>query len=361
MGLFDWISGSFIDVIEWTDDSHDTMVYRFERYGNEIKYGAKLTVRASQVAIFVHEGKIADILEAGMYELETKNLPLLTNLQHWHHGFNSPFKAEVYFVNTKRFTDLKWGTKHPIAVKDSLFSMVRLRAFGNYEIRISDPKTFLLEIVGTDGHFTTDEIEEQLQNLIVSHLPSILAKSQSSILDMAENYQAISSYLSEQMRGYFEAYGLDLTKLFVENISLPPEVAKALDERTSRQITGNLDDHLKYQSAKAVGSEQGAMSEMATMAMAMGMAQSMAQPTTQTAPSSATPPPLPTQIPPYYVAREGKQYGPYGMEEIVQQITQQRLTPEMLVWQEGMSGWKPAREVLSSYFSTTPPPLPPQL
>ena len=148
MGLFDWFFGQFIDVIEWTDDSQDTMVYRFQRHGNEIKYGAKLIVRESQVSVFVNEGEIADILGPGTYELETKNLPILTSLQHWDHSFISPFKAEVYFVNTKRFTDLKWGTKNPIMIRDPEFDMVRLRAFGTYEIRVQDPKQFILEIVG---------------------------------------------------------------------------------------------------------------------------------------------------------------------------------------------------------------------
>jgi len=200
MGLFDWISGQFIDVIEWTDSSNDTMVYRFNRQGNEIKYGAKLTVRESQVAVFVNEGEIADILEPGIYELETKNLPLLTTLQHWDHGFNSPFKAEVYFLNTKRFTNLKWGTKNPIMVRDPEFAMVRLRAYGTYEIRISNPEKFLKEIVGTDGHFTTDEIEGQLTNLIVSKLATVLGEDTTPVLDMARNYERFGDYITEQSK-----------------------------------------------------------------------------------------------------------------------------------------------------------------
>ena len=173
MGLFDFIFGEFIDVIDWTDDTQNTMVYRFPRYGNEIKYGAKLIVRESQQAIFVNEGEIADILGPGSYELETKNLPILTKLQHWDHGFNSPFKAEVYFVNTKRFINLKWGTKNPVMLRDPEFGMVRLRAFGTYTIRVTDPQKFLTEIVGTDNLFSTNEITEQLSNIIVSKFATV--------------------------------------------------------------------------------------------------------------------------------------------------------------------------------------------
>jgi membrane protease subunit (stomatin/prohibitin family) len=360
MGLFDWLSGEFIDVIEWIDNTHDTMVYRFNRQGNEIKYGAKLTVRESQVAIFVNEGEIADILSPGIYELETKNLPILTKLQHWDHGFNSPFKAEVYFVSTKRFTDLKWGTKNPIMLRDPEFSMVRLRAFGTYEIKISDPKKFMLEIVGTDGEFTTDEIESQLTNLILSKFATILAQSETPALDMARDYDRFGKYLSEHMKPYFAEYGLELTHMLVENISLPPEVEKALDQRTSREITGNLDDHLKYKSANAFDNPNSSMSDMAGMAMGMAMANQMAN-SMQTNPTqNTTPPPLPNQVAQYYVALNGSQSGPYSLSQIQSFINSGEITKDTLVWTQGMVNWAKANEVLSQYFNQTPPPLPPQ-
>ena len=246
MGLFDWAGGQFVDVIDWTDDSNDTMVYRFERQGNEIKYGAKLTVRESQIAVFVNEGVIADIMMPGLYELETQNMPILTSLKHWDHGFSSPFKAEVYFVNTKRFTNLKWGTKNPIMVRDPEFAMVRLRAFGTYEIRVKSADVFLKEIVGTDGHFTTDEVEDQLTNLILSKFATVLGKSTTPVLDLAGNYEMFGDFITEKISPYFTEYGIELTKMLIENISLPPEVEKAMDNRSSRAIAGNLDDHLKY-------------------------------------------------------------------------------------------------------------------
>ena len=185
MGLFSRLFSEFIDVIEWTDDSSDTMVYRFERYGNEIKYGAKLIVRESQVAVFVNEGEVADVLSPGTYALETKNLPVLTTLQYWDHGFNSPFKAEVYFINTRRFTDLKWGTKQPLMIRDAEFGGMRIRAFGTYSVRVTDATRFIREIAGTEGVFTTDEISNQLRNLITSRFATIVGSTNVPVLDLS--------------------------------------------------------------------------------------------------------------------------------------------------------------------------------
>lgn len=366
MGLFDWVSGQFIDVIEWIDDSHDTMVWRFPRQGNEIKYGAKLIVRESQVAVFVNEGEIADILGPGTYELETKNLPILTSLKHWDHGFNSPFKAEVYFVSTKRFTDLKWGTKNPIMVRDPEFAMVRLRAFGTYEIRVKDPAKFLKEIVGTDGHFTTDEINDQLTNLILSKLAVVLGQAKIPVLDLAANYELFGEYITKGIAPYFEEYGLELLKILVENISLPPEVEEALDKRSSRAIQGNLDDYLKYEAANSL-SRGGSASEMAGMGMGFSLGQQMAQTmansmnqpqqNTQTY-SSATPPPPPKQEQ-WFVAQNGQTKGPFSVEEVKNMIKNGEIKKETYVWKEGFDGWKLAKDALANYFGATPPPPPP--
>ncbi|MEZ5447609.1 MAG: SPFH domain-containing protein [Thiolinea sp.] len=257
MGLWDKIMGEFIDVIEWTDDSNDTMVYRFERYGNEIKYGAKLTVRESQVAVFVNEGQIADVLGPGLYALETQNLPILSTLQHWDHGFSSPFKAEVYFFNTRQFVNLKWGTRNPIMVRDQEFSAVRLRAFGTYSVRIDDARKFIHEIMGTDGHFTVDEISDQLRNLIVSRFSTIIAQSGIPVLDMAGNYDQLGEYVTQKIAPEFNSYGLKLMQVLIENISLPNEVEEALDKRTSMGMIGNLDRYLQYQAAESLGKSGG--------------------------------------------------------------------------------------------------------
>ena len=357
MGLFSWVFGQFIDVIEWTDSSQDTMVYRFNRQGNEIKYGAKLTVRESQIAVFVNEGEIADVLGPGIYELETNNIPILTNLQHWDHGFNSPFKAEIYFLNTKRFINLKWGTKNPIMVRDPEFSMVRLRAFGTYEIRIADAKKFLTEIVGTDGHFTTTEIEAQLTNLITSNFATIMGADGTPVLDLAANYATLGSYITEHISPSFEEYGLELTKMLVENISLPEEVEKAIDTRSSREITGNLNEHIKYQSGQALGNSEGSASDMVGMGVGMAMGQQMTNSMHVNA-STSTPPPLPNQIAQYFVAIDGKSEGPLSLEEVEKELLSGKIADDTLLWTQGMNKWAKASTILTSSFAQTPPVLP---
>ena len=213
MSIFDFLRGEFIDVIHWTDDTRDTIVWRFEREGHAIKYGAKLTVREGQAAVFVHEGQLADVFGPGLYELETNNMPILTTLQHWDHGFQSPFKSEIYFVNTRRFTDLKWGTRNPITCRDPEFGMVRLRAFGTYTMRVTDPGKFLVEIVGTDGEFTTDEIEFQIRNIIVTHFSQIIASSGIPVLDMAANTIDLAKIVHERIAPMIAEYGLELPGL----------------------------------------------------------------------------------------------------------------------------------------------------
>jgi membrane protease subunit (stomatin/prohibitin family) len=372
MAIWDKLFGEFVDVIEWTDDSNDTLVYRFERYGNEIKYGAKLTVREGQSAIFVNEGEVADVLGPGMYELETKNLPMLSTLQGWKHGFESPFKAEVYFCSTRRFTDLKWGTKNPVMVRDAEFGPVRLRAFGTYAVRIADPALFLREIVGTDGHFTVDEISNQLRNLIVSRFASVVGTANIPVLDMAGNYDQFSQFIHGRIGGEFGAYGLELTKLLVENISLPPEVEKALDKRSSMGIVGNLDAYLKYQSAEAVANGAnnpgggGGISDAMSMGLGLAVGQQMsdslrkAPSTAPAATAAASPPPLPGGSQ-YYVGVNNKPTGPFTLSALRQEQAAGRLGPDSLVWAEGMDGWTTASQVaeLAPLFrSAGPPPLP---
>ncbi|MEO0959150.1 MAG: SPFH domain-containing protein, partial [Pseudomonadota bacterium] len=197
--IWDMLRGEFIDVIEWTDDTRDTLVYRFQRHDNAIKYGAKLTVREGQAAVFVHEGQLADVFQPGLYMLETNNMPIMTTLQHWDHLFQSPFKSEIYFVSTRRFQDLKWGTKNPIMLRDPEFGPVRLRAFGTYSIRVGDPGLFLQEIVGTDGEVTTDEVQFQIRNVIVSRFTNALGSSGIPALDLAANQDQMAEYLRNRI------------------------------------------------------------------------------------------------------------------------------------------------------------------
>jgi len=369
MSLWDKLFGEFIDIIEWTDSSVDTMVYRFQRYGNEIKFGAKLTVRESQVAVFVSEGEIADVLGPGMYELETKNLPILSTLQHWHHGFESPFKAEVYFFNTRQFVDLKWGTKNPIMMRDKEFSMVRLRTFGTYNIRIDDPTTFIKEIVGTDGHFTIDEISSQLRNLIVTRYTDILGSTKIPVLDLAGNQSQLGELLTKRIAPEFQDYGLELTKVLVENISLPPAVEEALDKRTSMGMIGDLNKYIQFGAAESMqnGSNSGTGSaiEMGLgFAMANKMANDMTSPAFQTSQDAApvqAPPPLPDTN--WHVSIDRESKGPYNLSELEQLASSKQISQGTLAWIDGMKTWESIEniEALNGLFETdtaSPPPIP---
>ena len=371
MGLWDKLRGEFIDIIEWTDSSNDTMVYRFERYGNEIKYGAQLIVRETQTAVFINEGKLADVFEPGTYTLETENIPILSTLQGWKHGLQSPFKAEVYFVNTRRFVDLKWGTKNPIMLRDKEFGPVRLRTFGTYAIRISDPTTFISEIVGTDGHFTTDEITSQLRNLIVARSADLIAESGIPVLDLAANYDELGEFLSARIKDDFNAYGLELTKILVENISLPPAVEEVLDKRTSMGIIGNLNAYTQFQAAEAMESAAKNPGGSASAGIGMGMGFAMANQMGQSisgqnqspsnAPPAAAPPPIPSAKS-YHVAVDGQQTGPFTIDVLREQAKAGKLSRDALVWADGMAGWTAAAEVsdLAPLFAAVPPPIPPQ-
>jgi membrane protease subunit (stomatin/prohibitin family) len=368
MSIWDKVRGELIDIIQWIDDTNDTMVYRFERYNNQIKYGAQLTVREGQAAVFVNEGKIADIFQPGMYTVETKNLPVLSTLQGWKYGFNSPFMAEVYFCSMRQFTDLKWGTMNPIMVRDSEFGPTRLRAFGTYVMRVSDPAVLIRQIVGTDGRFTVDEIVNQLRNLIVSRFAEIVGQSKIPVLDMAANYSELGDFLTKRIATEFQSYGLELTKLLVENISLPPAVEEALDKRTSMGVVGNLSAYTQFNIANSIPDAAKNPGGLAAAGAGLGMGMAMAGPIGQAmatqppaAPGpAATPPPIPGAAV-YFVAIEGKQTGPYDLQTLTSQAAAGRLTRESLVWAQGMAQWTPAGQVpaLAGVFASVPPPLPP--
>ncbi len=364
MGLFSRLFHEFIDVIDWTDDSSNTMVYRFERYGNEIKYGAKLIVRESQFAVFVNEGEVADVLGPGTYELETKNLPILTTLQNWHHGFESPFKAEVYFCNARRFTDLKWGTKHPLMLRDSEFGGLRIRAFGTYGVRITDSLKFIREIVGTEGVFTTEEISGQLRNLITSRFATIIGGSNIPVLDMAANYDQLGEFLTRRIAPEFGEYGLELTRILVENISLPPAVSEALDKRTSMGMTGNLDRYLQYQTGSAMEAAAANPGGGASDGIGMGVGLAMANRMNDSlGHGNSAPPPLPSDTATFHIAVNGEARGPFTMDALRQQVGTGALTSDTLVWSADMSDWTPAKNVdaLKTVLTSSakaPPPIP---
>lgn len=366
MGILDFLTGEFIDVIHWTDDTRDTMVWRFEREGHAIKYGAKLTVREGQAAVFVHEGQIADVFTPGLYMLETNNMPILTTLQHWDHGFKSPFKSEIYFVNTTRFTDQKWGTKNPIIARDPEFGPVRLRAYGTYVMRVSDPAKFLSEIVGTDGEFTADEISFQIRNIIVQEFSRVIASSGIPVLDMAANTQDLGKIVATAITPSVAAYGLTIPEFYIENISLPEAVEAALDKRTSMGIVGDLNRYMQFNAAEALARGDGGAAGAAMgagMGAGIGMAMGGRMGPWGTAPEGATaapPPPPPLVEKVWHIAEAGAAKGPYGRGHLGRLVAEGSITRETLVWAQGMDGWKPAGEVaeLAQLFTVMPPPAP---
>jgi membrane protease subunit (stomatin/prohibitin family) len=368
MGLFDKIKGEFVDVIEWTDNSNDTIVWRHPRYQNEIKMGAKLTVRESQVAVFVNEGQMADEFKPGLYTLQTQNMPIMTTLKSWKFGFNSPFKAEVYFINTKQFTNQKWGTKNPIMLRDAEFGPIRLRAFGTYALRVVDAKKFLKEIAGTDAHFTTEEITDQLRNLVITRFTDAIAESKIPALDLASNYDELSKFVGQKINPEFQELGIEVTKLLIENISLPPEVEAALDKRSSMGIIGNLGAYTQYQAANSMeaAAENGnsIMGAGVGMGMGFGMANQMGNMFNQTQfnpnQNQNTPPP-PPPVSQYFVAVNGAQTGPFTEQVLSQMIQQGTFKKDSMVWKNGMAAWAAAESIseLSKLFSAVPPPLPP--
>ena len=256
MSIFDKVKeaamNQFIEVIEWLDESKDTILYRFPVAGQEIKNGAQLIVRESQAAVFVFEGQVADVFGPGKYTIDGGNTPILSKLGAWKYGFNSPFKSEVYFVNTKQFTDMKWGTANPIMLRDADFGIVRLRAFGAYSMRVADPQTFIKEVAGTNAHFQTEDIDTQLKRAIVTEFSDALGELKIAALDLAAQYKEIGEAIRAKINEDFRTYGLEVTKFYVENISLPLEVEEAMDKRSSMGALGDANRYMQFQAADAL-------------------------------------------------------------------------------------------------------------
>lgn len=379
MALFEKIKqkvfNEFIDIIEWTDETSDTMIWRFPRYQSEIKNGAQLTVRETQIAVLVDEGQFADVFQPGRYELTTANMPILTTIKGWKYGFNSPFKVDVYFVNTKQFLNQRWGTANPIMLRDPEFGPIRMRAFGSYNFRIQpDPIPFIRNVAGTSGEFTTEGISDQLRNFVITKFTDYLGESKIAALDLAANLNEFSDGLTVALKDDFAEYGIELTRFLVENISLPEAVEEALDKRTSMGVIGNMAAYTQMQFADSLkdaannpaggGSLAGdAMGAGMGFAMAGQMAQQMANPQAgQFNPTmqqgGATPPPIPP-LPMYHVAINGVQQGPFPEAQLQQMVQQGQLTPDTLVWTQGMPAWAAANNVpaLAKLFGAVPPPL----
>lgn len=373
MGILDFLTGEFIDVIHWVDDTRDTMVWRFQREDHEIKYGAKLTVREGQAAVFIHEGQLADVFTPGLYMLETNNMPILTTLKHWDHGFKSPFKSEIYYVNTTRFNDLKWGTKNPIMLRDPEFGPTRIRAYGTYTVRVNDPGRFLTEIVGTDGEFTMDEISYQVRNIIVQEFSHVVASTGIPVLDMAANTRDMGKLIAASLSSIVAEYGLEIPEFYIENISLPPAVEEALDKRTSMGLAGDLGKFTQYSAAEAMTAVArnpnggGGMGAGLGMGMGMAMAGQVAGQMAQSGPWGAVPatqnvapPPPPPAEHVWHIAENGKTQGPFSKAALGRMASDGSFTRETHVWTAGQDGWKMAEDVmeLAQLFTILPPPPP---
>jgi excisionase family DNA binding protein len=276
MGILDFLKGQLLEVIEWTDDSRDTLSFRFPDEDKAIKRGAQLIVRESQVVQFVYLGEFGDTFGPGKHSLTTDNIPILTTLKSWKFGFESPFKADVYFLNTRVFTGNKWGTSNPVMMRDNDFGIVRARAFGTFDFRIVEPRLFLKEVAGTDHQFRLEEFADTMRSRIVSVFSEALAQANIPVLDVARRYSELGNSLLPLINPVIGArYGLEMTSFLVENISLPAEVEQAIDKRSSMSAVGNLNDYVKFQMAE--GMERGGTAGgMATeMAIGLAMAQQM--------------------------------------------------------------------------------------
>ena len=279
MGLFNFIKGQLLEVIEWQDDSRDTLTYRYPEEDRAIMRGAQLIVRESQVAQFLYLGEFGDTFGPGKHTLTTDNIPVLTSLASWKYGFESPFKADVYFVTTRLFTGNKWGTSNPVMLRDDDFGVVRARAFGTYDFHVTDPKLFLKEVAGTDDHFRLEQFADTMRSRIVSLFSEALATSKIPVLDVASRYQEVGEALLPLINPVIGAkYGLQMTTFILENVSVPPEVEQALDKRSSMAAIGNLNDFVKYQMGQGIASgAAGAGGVAAEMAVGLAMAQQLVQ------------------------------------------------------------------------------------
>lgn len=383
MAIFEKLRAELIDIVEWIDDSQHSLVWRFPRYRNQIKYGAQLIVRPGQAAVFVHQGRVADVFRPGQYRLETKNLPILSTLMGWHHGFDSPFKSEIYFVSTKQLTDLKWGTANPVPLRDPDFGPVRVRAFGTFTLRAIDPAKLLSELVGTDGVYEAEEISELLRSIISMAFADVVANAGISVLDLAQSYGSLSETLRREVLSKIDdEFGLEIPQLYIVNVSVPPEVERALDARASMKALGDMNAYQAYQLANSmpVAAENpagGLAGAGVGVGMGLAMANSMGAASASAggqgtgangafggavgvgAAAGAAMASMPTPVV-WHIAENGASVGPFTSAQLAQAIASGRVGRQTLVWSPGMSDWTMAEQVtgLRASFVAQPPPVP---
>ncbi len=380
MGLINKLKGELVDIIECLDDSRTTLAWRFPRYQNEIKNGAQLIVREGQQAVFVYRGKIADVFEPGSYELTTENLPILGTLQGWKHGFDSPFRSEVYFLNTRQVTDLRWGTPQPVTVRDPDFKMVQVRANGLCVVRIDDAEIFLREVIGTDSAVEAEEITELLRRVISLAFSDMVIETGLGAIDLQGRQVELSDKLREFVQERVDdEFGLEITSVTM-NISLPDEITQAMTRGVAAGVEAggyahNVGDVNRLQQVRAADAMLaaaenpggGVMGDAMGMGMGIAMAGQMANQfgtamggQQQGAPAAApggAPPPLPGQAL-YHVEANGQSTGPYNAQQLQAGVANGQVNAATLVWTNGMAEWAQAGQVpaLAPLFAAPPPP-----
>jgi len=363
MGLFDKIRNEFIDIIEWVDNTNNTIIWKFPRYQNEIKMGAKLTVRESQMAVFMNEGKIADVFAPGMYTLETQNMPIMSTLRGWKYGFNSPFKADIFFVSTKQFIDQKWGTKNPITLSDPRFGFIELRSFGTFAFRVTDGGKFIKEIAGTDTNFSTEEVAEQLRSMIVTKFTDAVGEGNIPVEKFAANLDELSQLGKDKLNADFAEYGLTVTKFLVENVSMPEELKKEIFNY-SRLNAIDVNKLAQFNTANAIkdaAKNEGIGGAGVGMGVGFGMGNMMTNMMNQTnmtgqnQMNNSVPPPIVQ----FHVVINGAQAGPFSLQQLQAMVSSGQLVRTSQVWKAGMANWASAESQpeLASLFMNVPPPI----
>ncbi len=355
MGLWDRLKqhagAQFLEVIDWTDDTNDTLVFRYPVFNQAITSNSKLVVREGQAAVFVSEGRLSEVFGPGTYSLDTQNAPILRFFQSIAYNLEEPYKGDIYFCNTRQYTDNGWGTATPLMVRDAEFGPVRIRAYGIYSYRITDPAKFLRQLVGTDGLFTTDEINGQLKRKLVSSFAQTVASSRIAVLDLAASYQDLGDQLRDGINPTFqESYGITLTDFSIQSVSLPEEVEKALDTRSKMGILGNLNAYTQLKAADAIGDaarNPGVGGVGASMGVGFGLGNQIGQNMMQAqqgggAPPAPPPLPLPGGGAYHYNGPSGQAQLP--LAEVVRRVAADRAANH-LVWQAGWPQWRPARDV----------------
>lgn len=378
MGILSKLRGELVDIIEWLEDSRTRLAWRFPRYQNEIKNGAQLIVREGQQAIFVYRGQLADVFGPGSYTLTTENLPLLSTLQGWQHGFNSPFRSEVYFINTRPVTDLRWGTASPVTLRDPDFGMVQVRANGLCILRVSDPQIFLRQVIGTDSQVDIEEISELLRREITQVFSELVMNTGLGAIDLQTQQQSLGDQLAARVQERVDdEFGLTIQSISV-NLSLPDEITQAMTRGVARGVEeagwmnqlGNAQRYQQFKAGQALGDAAnnpsgGAAATMMGAGLGIGMAAQMAQAfsgatnanTTSESTPAQTPPPLIQDSQTIHVAIDQNPAGPYTIAQIRSMIENGQVNTQTLVWSAGMAGWMPASQVpaLIAFFQVAPP------